>query len=233
MGQEDAMCFLKATDLDMRGNAGTFQFEIGKVYTHPNTVVVCRSGFHCCTELDHIAQMSGYRPNGNSRYFIVRAWGQHDAESQVAKKHAFEHMEFVTELKYKTLEDVEQAMASIRDAFQDKPDLRDANLQQFQKMQQQFPSILKKRTKCLRNRRLVLEDVNNPRQTKPIVKSYHSCYPREMVWYVGTYHDQLMHSWGTHVLVDVFHHDHEPQIGLSPKVADAYCVGLMAKNKLA
>lgn len=250
--QDNAAFFIKATDQDMRGDAGNFQFEIGKVYTHPGPVVVCQSGFHCCAELDHIAASSWYRPTGDTRYFIVKAWGRHDVENQtlghpknaqerqltghvvgrLVTKHAFECVEFVTELKHSTLEDVQRAMAAIGYAFQDKPALREANLRQFMGMQQKFPSILKKRTKSLRNRLIVLEDVNHPRHTMPIVKTYHSEFPRELVWRVGAYHDKLMRNCGTHVLVDVYHHNHEPQIGLSPADADAYCIDLIAKNKV-
>jgi hypothetical protein len=69
------------------------------------------------------------------------------------RKYAFQHMEFVKELKYKTMEDVTQSLADIRALFWFNTRKRQANLKQFLELQAQFPKqavhppvLLKRRT---------------------------------------------------------------------------------------
>lgn len=135
---ENAQFFVKGTDEHMRG-FDQFQFELNKTYHHDSDVVVCcTAGFHCCDQLKHISATSPHAQDGHSRYFIVKAWGHYQVK-MTPRKYAFQHMEFVTELKYKTLHDVTQALADIRALFWYNTRKRQANLKQFLELQAQFP----------------------------------------------------------------------------------------------
>lgn len=216
--------YVKAINEHMCGH-NAFQFELGRVYRHVGPVLCCHSGFHCCEELRHISESSDYRMDGCTRYFIVKAWGNHGSQllGDEKYKHAFEYMEFVTELKCKTLEQVEQATADIRRLFRD-PEKREANVVQFLYMQALLPSILKKRIKTLRNRTVVLKDVNTVQKTVILItprpgatKTYRTVQCNPTDW---QYFGKPMRSC---LKVDVYHHEHEPALGLCPEDAQALC----------
>jgi hypothetical protein len=231
--RENAGVFIKATDELMRGHNG-FQFELDKVYTHPDMVHVCHLGFHCCPELDHIDLVSPYPKNGHTRYFVVRAWGTQDSmetrfRGEDLIKHAFSCMEFVKELKYKTLGDVQQAVADIKEMFHDEPVLRDANLRQFLKLQLKFPSILKKRVKKLRGRSIVLEDING---VSLAPTCFQTCYlpgspflEQPWTWVSDPWITKMEAGW------DIYHADHEPRLGLNTEDAKEYINQLTSRGK--
>lgn len=203
------MFFVKATDEKMRGH-GKFQFELNKVYKHDSDLIhCCKSGFHCCDALDHIRMSSPYCPDGHTRYFIVKAWGHSDVQigqngATSYRKYAFQYMQFIKELKYKTLADVNQSIVHIYELFRGRK--RDNNLQQFDQFQAQFPSILKKG----------ISDVGYGKTAPSLSKcrTYAETYaggPHEpYLWTLGEVH--LIELFKKKF--DVYHMDSEPALGL-------------------
>jgi hypothetical protein len=222
--------YVKATNEHMCGY-NAFQYEFGRVYRHVGLVLCCHAGFHCCDELRHISEASDYHMDGCTRYFIVRAWGNHSycsmggsMSGEERHKHAFEYMELVTELKYKTLEQVEQAMADIKYMFRDQTK-RDANVAQFLYLQANLPSSLKKRVKTMRSRTVVLKNVNlGPEMVIVITHrpgAAKSC--RTMRSGDPTAWEYIGKPLQECARVDVYHHEHEPVLGLCPKDAKVLC----------
>lgn len=209
---KDAMFFVKATSKNMRGH-GAYKFELGKIYHHPGQVRCCHEGFHCCDMLGDIGKVSMYDNDGHTRYFIVKAWGEYETVgtgSGDERKHAFECICFMTELKYKTLEDVQQARTAITATF--KGAQRETNLKDFDELQAQFPSILKKRVKRLRTKSVVMEDVNHcdiPRNA--IVKPSGACRRLCVSHFVST---NTSYHRNKYAKYDIYHHDHEPAMGI-------------------
>jgi hypothetical protein len=209
----DAMFFVKATDKHMRGHNG-YGFELGKIYHHLGQVRCCHEGFHCCDTLGDIDKVSLYDNDGHTRYFIVKAWGEYETVGAAAakeRKHAFECICFMTELKYNTLEDVQQARAAITATFRGAQ--RETNLKDFDELQAQFPSILKKRVKHLRTKSVVLEDVNHctvPRNA--IVKQSRACRRLCVSHFVST-NTSYPHR-NKDAKYDIYHHNHEPVMGI-------------------
>jgi len=210
---KNAMYFVKATDKHMRGH-GDFMFDLGKIYCHPGQVKCCHEGFHCCDTLGNITRTSLYDNDGHNRYFIVRAWGEYEAtDTGFERKYAFECMCLLTELHYTTLEEIQQSRAAIAAAFQGEQQKK--NLDDFDDLQAQFPSVLKKRVKKLRTKTVVLEDANRcairkTAQMKPRRYTYRSC-PWIFSQDIHKYHFTGSETDGK---FDIYHCDHEPAMGI-------------------
>jgi len=219
------MFCVKATDKKMRGHNG-FQFELGKVYHHTGSVVCCAHGFHCCDTLSVISRVcQDYGENGRTRYFIVKAWGRTDSScSRFREKRAFEFMQLVSELKYKTLEEVKKSRAAITATFQG--DQRARNLSDFDDIQAQFPSVLKKSVKKMRTRTVVFENVNRETIRKTAIAKiqlsrlcrYYNC--------PGILNKSQWKTMTPRRKFDIYHCDRVPATGLCLSAAKAYVQSL-------
>lgn len=213
---ENAMIMFKATDENMRGHNG-FQFELGKTYKHKYCVECCVSGFHCCRLLGNIRHASAYAEDGHNRFFIVKAWGRYDTPYDLSnKKYAFECIEFLKELKYKTLEEVKQSVNDIIEMTHDNTIGCPTNLDSFDKLQGRFPSVLKKRVRVLRNKTIVLEN-NLNRETIPVVFAMEN---KKTVGYrriscENDFPNFLNANCSKNTSFDIYSCEHEPMMGLS------------------
>jgi len=225
LSPEDAMHFVKATDKKMCGHNG-FKFTLGQVYQHHGPVKCCDYGFHCCDTLGTIDRVCTYEQNGHTRYFIVKAWGHHDSSTTHAGgyKRAFEYMQLVTELKYKTLEEVLQSRAAIAAAFQGS--MRDKNLADFDNLQAQFPSILKRHVKKLRTKTVVLADVNRAAiRKKGIAKNWRGSYC-ECPWILDKSQWKTYSGPCAKNKFDIYHCDREPAMAMRLRDAKAHVCSL-------
>lgn len=243
---QHGMLFVKATDEHMRG-FGDFQFELGRTYKHTNALVrCCGAGFHCCDTLEQIAACCAgtYSPDGHNRYFIVKAWGYYDVDTDANyTKYAFQCMQFIGELQYKTLAQVKQSMADINVTFHGPK--RRLNLRQFDELQARFPSCLKLRVlgtpeadwgKSLAPSsaasRAVLEDLN--RCDLAILMNYcgHGyvpCLPSDLDVPDGEHQTLALPAAESDTecrMYDVYHWAHEPALGLCLQAAREYVKGL-------
>jgi hypothetical protein len=223
---ENAGMFVKATDENMCGHGG-FRFEFNKVFTHDSELNCGFAGFHCCDELNHIALVTPYVRDGHTRFFIVKAWGECDADEELigticAKKYAFEHMEFLCELKYMTTDEVAQSVASMQQLLC--RDKRFVNLSQFFRLQSLYPSRLKQDLSETVTNDLL--PVSGPNTAGPIVV-FTMPEIRDRVYVDMSSHTRRPFNWvqdgNVNVSADVYDAQHEPRIGLCIAEARALC----------
>lgn len=70
INKENAIFAYKGFDKNFR--CRNFQYEVGKEYHINGDVEMCENGFHACQDLMHTFS---YYPMGNSRFAIVKLWG--------------------------------------------------------------------------------------------------------------------------------------------------------------
>ena len=70
ISKENAIVAYKAFDENFR--CRNFMYEVGKEYHINGDVEMCENGFHACKDL---MDTFSYYPIGNSRFAIVKLWG--------------------------------------------------------------------------------------------------------------------------------------------------------------
>lgn len=230
---EEADTFVKATDENMRGHGG-FQFEFNKMYTHDSELNCGFAGFHCCDELNHIALVTPYVRDGHTRFFIVKAWGACDADEELigtiyAKKYAFEHMEFLCELKYMTTDEVAQSVTAMQQLL--RRDKRFVNLSQFFRLQSLYPSRLKQGLSETVTNDLL--PVSGPNTAGPVVV-FTLPGIRERVYVDMSARTCRPFDWvldgNDNVSADVYDAQHEPCMNVCLSTAKALCGQYLQKR---
>ena len=95
ISKENAITAYKAFNSDF--SCRDFQYNVGKEYYINGEVAMCKNGFHACQDL---MDTFSYYPMGNSRFAIVKLWG--DVLSGVDKVCA-SNIEIVKELSLKDI----------------------------------------------------------------------------------------------------------------------------------
>ncbi|MDY5727387.1 MAG: hypothetical protein SPK49_02065, partial [Erysipelotrichaceae bacterium] len=71
INKENAIFAYKGFDKNFR--CRDFQYEVGKEYHIDGDLKICKNGFHACKDL---INTFNYYPMGNSRFAIVKLWGE-------------------------------------------------------------------------------------------------------------------------------------------------------------